>query len=146
MPSGGCVFCFVRGLFNGFMVEYTSLTRCYLLSEKPLGEVRHPIRMSGNTQRMEDNSGEVLDLHILEGDVVDGLALDGNEDPLLLVCVGTVAAVVAAVVGGDDEEGILDDPGLLAGVVDTLGIAVTDVDLVEVILRAVAMGMARAVY
>ena len=87
--------------------------------------------MSGDSQRVENDGGEILDLHVLKGGVVNGLALDGHENPLLPIGIRAVAAVVAAVVGGDDEEGILRDPGLLAGVVDALGIAVADVDLLR---------------
>ena len=32
--------------------------------------------MSGNAQRVKDDGGEILDLHVLKGGVVDGLTLD----------------------------------------------------------------------
>ena len=57
-----------------------------------------------------------------------------------------MAAVVAAVVSGDHEQGILGDAGLHAGVVDALCVGVADVDLVEVILGSVAVAMAGAVH
>ena len=120
--------------------------RCPLLGKQSLGQMGHPVRMGGDPQSVEDNGREILDLHILQGDVVDGLALDGREDPLLLVGIGAVAAAVAAVVGGDHEEGILGHAGLLAGLVDALGIAVADIDLIQMVLGAVAVSVACAVH
>ena len=98
-------------------------------------------------QGVQHDGGRVADLHIHGRTALNhGLAAEGVHDPHLFLGLAAVIVAEAAVVGGDDEQGILGKAALFVHIPDAADVAVLDGDLLQVLLGTVAIVVACAVH
>ena len=96
-------------------------------------------------QGVKHDGGGIADSQLADGSLFHGLARGGEHDLHFRVGVAAVAGAQAAMVGGDDEQGILQQAQLVVGIVELVDPDVLLLDLFQVdrctVARAVACGI-----